>query len=503
MTLNRKLQGSATASVVMVAILALGGCVSSDGLSTKGRMTDISALSAGKSLDVSSTRGSTRFASTWPAADWWHALGDPQLDALIDEAMQGNPDLTAADARLRKAMASAVAADAARKPNISGSASVQAIHVPSDVLPGGATDEDFTPKILGLSGSYSGSLLGMRHATWEAALGREHAMEVETRAARLALSAEVTRTYARLAHAHFAHDLAAQDVERSSSFLALTTQRVKAGIDGMQQQRLAEASSASSRKQLEQASHEIEREQIALAVLVGKGPDRGMEIGRPAMLHPVALALPDNLPADLLGRRPDIVAARWRVEAAAKDIEAAKAGFYPSFNLNAAIGLVSFHTDQLLSLRSRYFSVAPALSLPIFDADRLRAGLAGGNAGFDLAVADYNKTLVGALNDVALQMRSVRSLDNEAAVQRQAVESARDGWQMASQRYRRGIASQLETLAMQQAVLNAEAAMADIEAAQIESAIRLVQSLGGGYAAAQNEMPPDTINKNQTSGTPS
>jgi NodT family efflux transporter outer membrane factor (OMF) lipoprotein len=354
-----------------------------------------------------------------------------------------------------------------------------------------------------LSGSYSGSLLGMRHATWEAAVGRERAMEIEMQAARLALSAEVTRTYVRLAHAYRAHDLASQDAARAQSLLELTLQRVKAGIDSTAQQRLAEASVASARKRLEQAAHAIDGERIALAVLVGKGPDRAGDIARPAALRPLVVSVPDDLPANLLGRRPDIVAARWRVEAAGKDIEASQAAFYPSFNLNAGIGLVSFDTDQLLSLRSRYFFIAPALSLPIFDAGRVRAGLAGSNAGFDIAVAEYNKTLVGAINDVVLQIRSAHSLDQQAAEQQQAVNAARDGWEMALQRYRSGIASQIETLTMQQSVLTAEGAMTDVEEQQLEAAIRLVQALGGGYLPATIDIPADSTKKDQNSRTPS
>lgn len=490
-------------AAVLALSFALGGCVSSEGLSTQGKMTTLDQLATDKSLGATVQQAPGKFARTWPAADWWHSLGDSQLDALVDEAVQGSPDIALADARLRKASAAVLGADAGRKPTLSASAGVQAIHLPSEVLPGSKGEEDFTPRIVGLSGSYSGSLLGMRHATWEAALGREHALEVDNRAARLALSAEVVRAYARLAHAWQSHDLATQDIERSQHLLALTQQRVKAGIDSIAQQRQAESSSASARKRMEQALHAIDRQRIMLAVLVGKGPDRANDIDRPAPLKPLLLQVPDNLPADLLGRRPDIVAARWRVQAASKDIEASEAAFYPSFNLNAALGFVSFPSDELLSLRSRYYSIAPALTLPIFDAGRVRAGLAGSNAGFDIAVAEYNKTLASALSDVVLQIRSARSLDQQSAEQRQALLAATDGWQMSLQRYKSGIASQVETLTLQQSVLAAEAAMADVAAEQIEAAIRLVQALGGGYSPSSTDTAAGAASKNQTGGTPS
>lgn len=470
--------------------LLLAGCASTGGLTPQGRLKEASSLASGKSLAAPATD----FARTWPSADWWHEFNDSQLDALIDEALKNSPDLALADARTREAQAIALSADANRALSVTGSGSVQVIRLPGKVLPGDQPDQSFNVKSLGLNAKYDTDLWGGKRAEWEAALGRGNAAEVDARAARLLLSGNVARTYVQFAYAHQARDIAQQDVDRSQHLLDLTLQRVKAGIDTLVQQRQAEAQAASARQRLAQAENAIDRQRIALAVLIGKGPDRADEIARPAELKAPVLSVPDNLPADLLGRRPDIVASRWRAEAAARDIDAAKSSFYPSFNLTAALGLVSFHASDLLSLRSRYYMIAPAISLPVFDGGRLRANLAGRDAEYDVAVAQYNKTLVTAFNEVALQIRNAQALNRQAAEQRQSAEALRNAWELAMQRYRRGVGSYLEALIVQQSVLTAESALADIRAQQIDTAIQLVEALGGGFT-------PDTQNANSATPT--
>ena len=477
LNLNRRWNVALLASLLGLAYW-LGGCANSEGLATQGRMASPASLFAGKSL----ANAGAKYDRTWPALDWWRALGDTQLDGLIQEALQANPDLAAAAARVRQASALAMNADALRAPAVKATGTVQGVHIPGKAISSTSDDRSITAWVLGASGSYNADLWGGERAAWEAALGQQHASEVDAQAARLTLSADVARAYARLAYAWQAHDLIQKDAERAQHLLDLMTQRVSAGIDDIGQQRRAEAMAATTRQQLAQSAHIIESGQITLAILIGKGPDRAAEIARPATLQAMALALPDNLPADLLGRRPDIVAARWRVESAQRDVDASKASFYPSFNLTAAIGLVSLHADDLISLRSRYYAVAPAISLPIFDGGRLRANLASRNAEYDIAVAQYNKTLVRAFNDVALQIQAAHALAAQESAQQQSVSAAHEAWELAMQRYRHGIGSYIEALNAEQYVLAAETTLADIRAQQIDTAIQLVQALGGGYA---------------------
>src|SRR5262249_2808149 len=151
----------------------------------------------------------------------------------------------------------------------------------------------------------------------------------------------------------------------------------------------------------------------AIAALMGAGPDRGLAIARPEVTLVRAFGLPRELAADLLGRRPDIVAARLRAEAAARRIDQARAAFYPNVNLVAFAGVQSIGLDMLGRSGSSIGSIGPAISLPIFDGGRLRSQLRGADADYALAVANYDDTVVRALQDVADATASQRALGGQ------------------------------------------------------------------------------------------
>src|SRR5690348_10713804 len=157
------------------------------------------------------------------------------------------------------------------------------------------------------------------------------------------LSAEVVGAYVALGDAWTQRDLAQADLQRAQTFDKLTTQRVKAGIDSKFQQTQADAAVAQAQAQVAAADNEVRSSGIELAVLLGRGPDRALDIQPPKPLPANALALPTTLPAELIGRRPDVVAARWHVEASAKDIKSARAAFLPNVNRSEE------HTSELQS----------------------------------------------------------------------------------------------------------------------------------------------------------
>ena len=251
----------------------------------------------------------------------------------------------------------------------------------------------------------------------------------------------------------------------------------------------AEAEVATAEQQVAVAAEAIDSGRIALAVLLGKGPDRGLDIARPKTLQPGALVLPPDLTAGLIGRRADLVAARWRVEAASKDIAAVKTEFLPNIGLSAFAGLTSSSFDNLLSLPARFYMVQPAISLPIFDGGRRRADLNRTDTNFDLAVAQYNSTLVGAINDVADRLANLDSLQTQITAQHRAVDAAREAFDLSQQRYKAGIGSYLDTLSVQQQLLGAEQRLAALGAQQVDTSVRLVQALGGGFADG-GDAPP-------------
>ena len=452
--------------------LALAGCASSGGLHPDGTPIDPSSLKADRSLANLS-------AAAWPSTDWWSGLGDPQLDALIAEALKDNPGLGVADARARAAQAEAGVAEAARKPSVNGGAAAAGARPPAALL--GDKAHFAVAKYGYVSFKWDLDLWGGKRAAWEAAVGQARAAEVDARAARIELSGNVARAYAQLGYAFTQQDLAAGELKRANQSRELTRQRVAAGIDNQIALKQGDAEVATAEQDVALAARAVDAARSSLSVLLGKGPDRGLQIARPRLLKPAELAVPSNLPLDLVGHRADLVAARWRVEAAGKDIKAAKTEFMPNISIGAMAGVISMGGGNPFSLPGRFYQFGPSLSLPIFDGGKLRANLSGKDAQYDIAVAQYNQALVGALNQVADDLSALQSLHDQLAAQQRAQTAAQQAWDLALQRYQAGIGSYLEALVVRQQLLVANTGMAALQAQQVDLSVQLIQALGGGF----------------------
>ena len=314
----------------------------------------------------------------WPAADWADQFGDAQLKALIDEALKGSPTIAQARARIAGAQAYADTAKAATMPRVDASYSVQRQQLSgtSEVPPPYAGSWQTQSSAL-LSASYDLDLWGKNRETLKAAVSQVQASEADEEVVKLTLTTSVARTYNQLARLYVLHDIAQQEVERREQIDRLTAGRIATGLDTQVERKTAQANTATARSALAALDGSILTTRYQLAALMGEGPDRGLAITRPALGVGDEVRLPDNLPADLVSRRPDIVAARWRVDAITHQVKEAKAEFYPDINLTAAIGLDSFGFGRFLTAASRTANAGPALHLPIFDAGELRVATEG------------------------------------------------------------------------------------------------------------------------------
>jgi NodT family efflux transporter outer membrane factor (OMF) lipoprotein len=467
--------------------LALAGCATSRGLHPDGQLTDSQNLAIEHSLaDVKLT------PAAWPAQDWWVGLGDPQLSALINEALKNNPSLAAADAAARLAQAQAQGANAARGPQVDLDAAAPGVRLSNK-------DYSYPVADLGtfawassatLDFSWGLDLWGGKRAAWEAALGRSRAAQIDAHATRIQLSVNVARAYIQLGYAYAQQDVAKAELQRTGKVLELTRRYVSAGLATPQQLHQADFAVASAQQQQAQVERTIDAVRSSLSVLLGQGPDRGLQIARPRLLKPTDLVLPDNLPMDLIGHRPDLVAARWRVEAAGKDIKVAKTEFLPNISLSAMAGFVEVGDNtSLFALPARTFGVIPALSLPIFDGGRRRANLAATDASYDGLVAQYNATLVRAVNEVADHYSALKSMRRQIAAEQRAQQDAQQAWDDTLKLYKGGLGSSLETLIAREQLLAAQQRMAALDNQQMDLSVQLIQSLGGGYQAGNPPAP--------------
>jgi NodT family efflux transporter outer membrane factor (OMF) lipoprotein len=415
-------------------------------------------------------------------------LGDSQLDALIAESLKNNPGLAAADARARAAQAEAGLADAARRPSVDVTADVSGQRAPADTPMGtghfGLTDQANVGFDWGLD------LWGGKRAAWEAEVGEARAAEIDAHAARIELSVNVAHAYVQFSHAWVRLDVARQERTRAVQASALTRQRVAAGIDSQVQIKQGDAEVASADGQILMAERAIDAARSALSVLLGKGPDRGLSIKRPRGLPAWNLGVPGDLPVELVGHRADLVAARWRVDAASQNIKAAKAEFFPDISISALVGVIGIGGGNPFVLPSRFYQAAPSLSLPLFDGGRLRSNLAGRDANYDFAVSHYNRVLIAAVNEVSDDFSAQQSLIGQVAAEERVKEASSEAWELAHQRYRAGVGSYLEALVVRQQLLVSEQRLAALKASQVDRSIRLIQALGGGYRPNVAEHAP-------------
>jgi NodT family efflux transporter outer membrane factor (OMF) lipoprotein len=478
------LHGTGTPSPVLVALaaaLALAGCASTHGLAPSTAPMDADTLAATRSLAADP-------GATFPDLAWWRAFGDPQLDALVVEALSGTPGLAAADARVRQAQALAGLADAERKPSVSASAQETGVLLPETMVPAPNGGDFKASTVLMLDFKYSPDLWGGHRAKYQAAVGQARATELDAQAARVTLAANVAKAYVALDQAYALQDAAQAEQERATTLAGLERQRVRAGIDNAGLLHQQESAIASARQQQQAAGQQIDALRNALAALLGNGPDRGLAIARP-QLEGATPRVPAVLPSELLGHRADVVAARWRVEAAARGIDVAQAAFKPSVNLSAIVGLAAPHLQDLFGTDALLGFGGPALSLPIFQGEALRSQLRKTDAEYDLAVAAYDQALVAGLHEVADAVQAMRALDAQLASTTQARDAAGQAWKVASDRFHAGIGNRLDVLSAQRPLLQFDQQLAVLRAQRLQAAVELDRALGGGLDYASPPLP--------------
>lgn len=461
---------------LMAALCLISGCADMSGLSPSATPREAGSLASTRSLSQAALS-----PVEWPRTDWWKQFGDPQLDQLVGEALAGSPSLRVADARVRKAVAVAQASNAALYPHLNGNASVTRQRFPEHGLfPPPIAGSTRTQPQLQAALDYEFDFWGKNRAAYESALGQARAAEVDAFAARLALSVSIAQAYVQLERSYFQLDVAEKSLAQRQRFHALTVERFNNGFDTRIAVKQAEGALPAAREQITALKENIGLVRNQIAALLGQGPDRGLAITRPSTMALPATALPGDVPSGLLGRRPDLVAQRWRIEAAHKEIDASRARFYPNINLTAFIGFQSLGLPGFLSLANRTVGAGSALSLPIFDAGRLRAGLEGADADYDAAVEQYNQAIADALREVVDQLTSMSSIEEQRRQQALAQASSKEAYDLALLRFREGLGNYLDVITADTQLLAQQSLDVDLRARELGASINLVRALGGG-----------------------
>ena len=427
-------------------------------------------------------------AVAWPGQDWWKAYDDPQLDALIDEALKGSPDLKVAEARLREAGARSEQAGAALLPSLSASGSIQETGVelnlkglPDNVrhaLP--TTIQPITQ--LGGRLQYQLDFFGKNRAAVAAASSQRRAAQFELDAARLQISTAVATAYADLVRLTADRQAAVDAVRVRGDTLTLVSDRVRNGLESRGQSFQSSAEANVSLGDLAAIDADIDTVRHQLAALVGAGPDRGLDVAPNLASVSKPWGLPSNLPADLIGRRPDVAAARLRALAAADQIKVAYAGFYPNFSLTGQVLDLSLTPDQIFTHNADVGQIGPAVSLPLFQGGQLQGAYRGARANYDEAVATYDKTVVDALHEVADAVSAQKALAGQLGFARKAAADSQKAYDLALMRYKGGLSPYLVVLTAESTLIQQQRAVADLQARALSANVALVRALGGGFA---------------------
>ena len=422
--------------------------------------------------------------STIPvAADWWQAIGDPQLDRIMSDALAGNPTLDAALARVRIAQAGIAAQRAGQLPQLDADISEQRQRLSgSYIIPppyGGSSQWVGTAQA---NLDWSLDLAGKQKALVSQARASAAATALDAAAARVVIGGAVAQAYVNLARADQQARIAREFVASRQTALQLAQIRQRSNLASDFDIRAAQTLLS----QAQQAGVRAEGDRAlmihALAALAGRGADYYPTITPSAVALETVLPVPAQLPADLLGRRPDILAAQARIDAADAGRRVARAAFYPDVDLKAFVGTSALGLGALFTGSAVAAGAGPAIHLPIFEGGALRAHYTAAVGSIDLAVADYNSLVVDAVKQAADALSGVDTAEAEARDQRAIVADLQDTVRLDQTRVTSGLGSQLDILATNDRLLAARQAQTDFDADGAVRRVQLLVALGGGFS---------------------
>jgi len=422
----------------------------------------------------------------WPAQDWWKRYQDPTLDQLIEIGGANSPSLANAHARYDSARQSVRLAAAESGAHLQANADADRQRLSDNGV--------FPPQLLGftwydqydlgLQASYTFDWWGKQRDAVEAAMDQAHAAQAERSAAALVLASSI-------ADAYFGWQsdqnrlLLAREKELAVELQAkVSSARVRADLDSADELNSADLAMAAAREQSAMLEGSAKLRVVVLAALVGRSVgDLPPLSAKPLPSFPGAL--PDNVKIDLISRRADITASRWRVEAAERSLASARAAFFPDVSVNALLGVSSIDMGKLLEYGSRVPQVSGAIHLPIFDAGKLKARYGGAQAAIDSAVSDYQDTLISAARDVATQVTTRAQIEAQRTQRGKQVDAALRMKKTAAARVRQGLSDSRSELMATESWIDQRDGLLQLDSAALSADIALQRALGGGYESPQ------------------
>ena len=425
----------------------------------------------------------------WPQAQWWRQFNDPQLDTLIQRTLSGSHTLAEAKLREEQAQSQADLLEAGSRLQVAALGMVNRQRVSAngflspyamDAPKLGMDGPYYTEATVGLFAGLDLDLWGVHRSAVAAAIGAQNAALAETAAVELSLSAGVAQLYYSMQASYQMLDLLQQTRDVIDFAVKAHQSKVAHGLEAKVPYHGAKAQMLAVDKQIAAVKGQIKETRESLRALIGTSdfPDI-----KPIALPQIQTGIPATLSYELLARRPDLQAMRWYVQASLSQVDAARALFYPSFDIKAFFGLDAIHLDQLFKSTSKQINFIPGLRLPLFDGGRLNANLQHTRAASNMMIERYNQQVLDAVRDVAINGTRLQTLNEERGMQLDRVEAMRYTQAAAEAAFQRGLGSRLQATEARLPVLAEEISLLILDTQRVIQNIQLMKSLGGGYQA--------------------
>ncbi len=448
------------------------------------------AASATAAASVPTAQENGTWKQAQPADDahrgqWWTIFGDPQLNALEEQAAAANQDLKAAAARVQQARAVTQAAKSDWFPKFDAGfgptrerASAASQLQPNSV--GGTTGTIWRAQV---GASYEADLFGRVGSNVNASRADEQQSEALFRSVQLSLQADVAQNYFQLRELDTDQDLYRRTVALREDTLKLIERRFREGDIGELDVSRARNEVASARADAVGVARQRAASEHSLAILLGKPPADFSFAEAP--LVPVSVRVPPGLPSALLERRPDISAAERAMQAANARVGLAKSAFFPKLDITGAFGYESATLGDLFMWSSRAFILGPlagtALTVPLFDGGRRKANLAQARSKYDEDVAQYRQQVLVAFREVEDNLADLRLLDDQMREQNNAVQASQRAAHLSRTQYTEGAVSYLDVIDGERQVLLSQLQASHLSGTQAVATVNLIRALGGGW----------------------
>lgn len=472
--------------ILLPLFLSAGGCARVHDEKTALPVTDIAKL---RTPEIPASA-----MHEWPGSDWWRDYHNPQLNALVEQALKDSPSIAVVQQRVELAKARIKMQEASGGPQLDFGADVERQKMSAEGVMGpfalddpaaGTTGPWYTSGTYGLQGSYELDLWGKNRAEIQSALGASQAKQAELAEARLMVSSAVVELFWDI-QTYMALHQTLLDLREQEAIIAKTDQQLYAqGVRSSVDDTSTKIRMSKIDEKIDVSKGRLQLLQTSLQAMLGlKSPAVHL---KPVALPPVRESLPPRLGYELLARRPDLQAAHWVIESSLSAVDAAHAAFYPSINLMGFLQYDALHMSDLFRSSAQQMGVIAGLTLPVFDSGRLNANLDIVRTSSNLSIASYNKAVVDAVTDVVKSASQVQTLSTENAHQQAVVKGSQHLWELTRQRFAVGILSGADVAKAKLPLLQEQATKIQLQGQWISADIRLTRALGGGYRSAEKQ----------------